>query len=117
VKAPPSNGASMSHAVRQHGPIEEMKMKTNKADSRKVNPRAFKRAFQKAIDQLHKPGTRLCQMHSRGGSVWFLVPGIVDDDVAQKLIAMPNVRGNSDGLFPHQPQTWQVVSTTSTAAA
>jgi hypothetical protein len=73
--------------------------------------------LKRAIDQMHRPGTRLCKMHSKQGPIWLLVPGgVISDDVANALIDLPNVAGSADALFPHMHQTWRVLPSARAAA-
>lgn len=67
--------------------------------------------LRKALDMMHE-GSALMQMNKSGDSkAWYLVPGgEVSGDVAQAIIAMPNVHGNEDGLFPGISQTWKMKS-------
>jgi hypothetical protein len=66
--------------------------------------------LKRAIDQMHKPGTRLCLMHGRDGKEWFLLPGgRVSAEVAAKLIMQSNVVGQPDALLPGMSQTWIIV--------
>jgi hypothetical protein len=92
-----------------------MKMKTNKP---RINARQFKRVLMNATLQLQRPGVRLCRMNSKPGPTWFLLPGgIIDDNVAAALIALPNVVAGKDGLLPHHDQTWRIASSSSASAA
>jgi hypothetical protein len=69
--------------------------------------------YKRAIDQMQKPGTRLCQMHGPDGKRWFLLPGgPVSAEVASKIIAQSNVIGQPDALFPGMSQTWVVIPST-----
>jgi hypothetical protein len=67
--------------------------------------------LRKAIDYMHE-GSALMQMNKSGDAkAWYLVPGgEIDDNTAQALIAMPNVKPNDDGLFPGISQTWKIKS-------
>jgi hypothetical protein len=81
--------------------------------SSKTNVNAHARlTLKRAIDQMQKPGTRLCHMHGRDGQNWFLLPGgPVSAEVAAKIIAQGNVIGQPDALFPGMSQTWVVIPT------
>lgn len=44
-----------------------------------------------------------------GGKAYFIVPGgAVTYEIAEKLIARPDVMACQDGLFPGCDQTWQI---------
>lgn len=68
--------------------------------------------FTKAMDALRRPNARLVRMRSDGalnGFAHYVVPGgYVEPDVAEKIKAHPQVRGDSDGLFPGHDQTWRI---------
>jgi hypothetical protein len=59
--------------------------------------------------ELMRDGRRhLAQMHTRHGVKWFVIPGgEVSDDVAQSLLARPDIQPSEDGLFPGISQTFQ----------
>lgn len=65
--------------------------------------------LRKAIDLMHT-GSRLMQMNKPGETpAWFLVPGgEISHDIAEELMAMPNVHAQEDGLFPGHSQTWRM---------
>jgi hypothetical protein len=68
--------------------------------------------YKKAIDLMHKHGTRLVRMTSDAspeGFVHYVVPGgHVSPDVADKIKKHPAVSAGSDGLFPGHDQTWRI---------
>jgi hypothetical protein len=66
-------------------------------------------SYSRAILQMNKAGTRLCQMHEKGELAWFLVPGgPISADTARMIIAQRNVIGQKDAMFPGLHQTWIV---------
>jgi hypothetical protein len=72
-------------------------------------PRKKHVSYKRAVLQLQKTGTRLCQMHKKGGQAWYLIPGgEISDETAHKLLMQPNVIGQDDALFPGLHQTWIV---------
>jgi hypothetical protein len=64
------------------------------------------RLYDKCVDLLGR-GSRLVNMTKpEGGRGWYLVPGReITEDVAQKLIARPDVFAEGDALFPGMTQT------------
>lgn len=65
--------------------------------------------LRQAIDLMHT-GSRLMQMNKAGDQpAWYLVPGgEISHDLAETLMAMPNVSAQEDGLFPGHSQTWRM---------
>lgn len=65
-------------------------------------------SFAKAVDMLHKPGTRMMIMHTGDGDHFYIVPGgRVDQAAAHKIIQRPDIIEFDDGLFPGNPQSWR----------
>lgn len=68
--------------------------------------------FKRAIDLMHRTGTRLVRMHTTAsptGHAYYVVPGgYVEPDVAQKIKEYPGAVAGDDGLFPGCDQTWTV---------
>jgi hypothetical protein len=59
----------------------------------------------KAVDAMYR-GAVLIKTH---GDDYFVVPGDrVTPLVAEQIMAMPNVRGQLDALWPGMSQTWRV---------
>jgi hypothetical protein len=53
-------------------------------------------------------GSCLAQMHTVRGMKWFLVPdGEVKDEIAQALLARPDIQPSGDALFPGLSQTFK----------
>jgi hypothetical protein len=67
-------------------------------------------SLKKALDLLHRHGTRLVMMHSHEspeGRVHYVIPGgYVEPRTAELIKKHPAVTANADGLFPGQDQTW-----------
>jgi hypothetical protein len=66
--------------------------------------------LKQAVDLLlHKPGTRLMQMHGRDGLEFYIVPGgRVDASDAQLILKRPDIKpADDDGTFPGCPQQWR----------
>jgi hypothetical protein len=56
-----------------------------------------------------RSGAALMQMNSPQGRKWYVVPGReVDEEIAKKVIAEPDVFPSDDGLFPGIPQTYKI---------
>jgi hypothetical protein len=64
--------------------------------------------FNRAIDLLRKPDTRMIKQNCNGRTQHFMVPGGLVDQVAQKIKDHPQVRAGKDGLFPGHEQTWRI---------
>lgn len=61
-----------------------------------------------AADLMRAGGT-LQQMHSKSGPCWYIVPGgEVTENVANALLARPDVQPSDDGLFPGISQTFRL---------
>jgi hypothetical protein len=62
---------------------------------------------------MHRSGTRLVKMNAgRRGLEFYVIPGgPVTAETAKAIIAMPNVVGGKDGLFPGLDQTWRIIET------
>lgn len=66
--------------------------------------------FTKAVDLLHRVGTRMMIMHSPDGDHFYIIPGgVVDRGAAQKILQRPDIQEFDDGLFPGNPQSWKMV--------
>jgi hypothetical protein len=67
-------------------------------------------AIQRVKDRM-RSGAPLVRMHSPTGVRWYVVPGgEVSEQIAQKIIAEPDVFPANDGLFPGIPQTYRLDS-------
>jgi hypothetical protein len=65
--------------------------------------------FNRAMDLLRKPDTRMIKQNSGGRTQYFIVAGgAVDEPTAQKIKDHPQVRAGRDGLFPGHEQTWRI---------
>ena len=65
--------------------------------------------YNRAIDLMRLPETRLVQTHSERGTVFYVVPGgYVEPATAQKIISHPQVRASEDGMWPGMSQTWRL---------
>lgn len=68
--------------------------------------------YQRAVDLLRLPNRRLVKMHINKNGLkqqWFLMPdGPVGDDLAEKLLARPDVVTIDAGLLPETPQSWKI---------
>jgi hypothetical protein len=61
-----------------------------------------------AVDLMRDGRRHLVQMHTVGGKKWFLVPGgEVKGEIAQALLARPDIQPSNDGLFPGISQTYK----------
>jgi hypothetical protein len=70
-------------------------------------------ALRRALDLMHRTGTRLVLMHtntrSGNGVAYFIVPGgAVDRETAEKIKKHPAVTASGDALFPNMSQTWRL---------
>lgn len=68
--------------------------------------------LKKAMDLMHRTGTRLVKMRSTGeGFSYYLVPGgYVEPSTAEKIKSHPYVQALDDGLFPGHDQTWRLLT-------
>lgn len=70
--------------------------------------------LKKAMDLMHRTGTRLVKMRSDGapgGFSYYLVPGgYVEPSTAEKIKGHPYVQAMEDGLFPGHDQTWRLLT-------
>jgi hypothetical protein len=77
---------------------------------KRLPPKAI--GLKKAMEMMHRHGTRLVQMHtdsSPDGLAHYVIPGgYVEPDVAEKIKSHPLVRAGEDGLFPGHDQTWRM---------
>lgn len=65
--------------------------------------------FNKAVDLLHRTGTRMMVMRANDGDHFYIVPGgRVDPRAAQKILLRPDIIEFDDGLFPGNPQSWKM---------
>lgn len=65
--------------------------------------------FNKAIDLLHRTGTRMMIMHASDGDHFYIVPGgRVERSAAQKILQRADIIEFDDGLFPGNPQSWRM---------
>jgi MOSC domain-containing protein YiiM len=63
----------------------------------------------KAVDLLHRPGTRMMIMHAGDGDHFYVVPGgRVNRDDAHEILKRPDIIEFDDGLFPGNPQSWKI---------
>lgn len=61
-----------------------------------------------AADLMRAGGT-LQHMNSKSGPCWYIVPGgEVTENVANALLARPDVQPSDDGLFPGISQTFRL---------
>jgi hypothetical protein len=61
-----------------------------------------------ALD-LMREGRLLTKMHTVSGLRWFIVPGgRVTDNVAERILARPDVQPSDPGLFPGCAQTFRL---------
>lgn len=66
--------------------------------------------FNKAVELLHRVGTRMMIMHANDGDHFYIIPGgVVDRGAAQKILQRPDIIEFDDGLFPGNPQSWKMV--------
>jgi hypothetical protein len=68
-----------------------------------------------ALEELRQDGVELVHLHlpaSEGGHGFYVVPGggRVKDKDAQKILARPDVKPYSAGLFPENVQSWKLVA-------
>jgi hypothetical protein len=67
-----------------------------------------KMAVMRVKDRM-RDGAKLMQMHSPNGKRWYVVPGReVDEEIAKRVIAEPDVFPSNDGLFPGISQTYSI---------
>jgi len=65
--------------------------------------------FNKAMDLMRRPQTRLIQTNVSNKPTYYVVPGgRVSDDVAKQIIIHPRVRAAGDAMWPGLSQTWQI---------
>ena len=64
---------------------------------------------ERAAVELMRAGRRcLVQMHTHRGVKWFLVPGgEIRNELAETLLARPDIQPSHDGLFPGISQTYR----------
>ncbi len=66
-------------------------------------------SLNKAVDLMHKTGTRMMIMHASDGDHFYIVPGgRVDRGAAQKILMRHDIVEFDDGLFPVNPQSWRM---------
>jgi hypothetical protein len=70
------------------------------------------KSFNRAMDAMRRPGSRLIQTNHQGGPDFWIAPGGVriEPDIARRVIAHPQVVGGKDALFPGHDQTWTILS-------
>lgn len=63
---------------------------------------------------LRKPGYKLMKMHCNNAKepmAYYILPGgYISAEIAEKLIARPDIVPNHDGLLPDTPQSWQLIT-------
>ena len=60
---------------------------------------------------LMQKGSKLTKTYNRTGTGWCLEPGgEISPKVAAKLLKLPHVQPNGDGLFPDTSQTFRLCS-------
>jgi len=65
--------------------------------------------FNKAMDLMRRPQTRLIQTNVNNNPTYYVVPGgRVSDDVAKQIINHPSVRAAGDAMWPGLSQTWRI---------
>jgi len=66
-------------------------------------------SLHKAMDLMRRPGAHLIQTNGRYPQ-WFIAPDgdRVDPEIAKRIVADPQVRGDEDCLWPGLSQTWRV---------
>jgi len=68
--------------------------------------------FHRAMDAMQEPGARMIQTFSFWGKPdYSIVPsfGRVEQKIAERIIAHPQVIGGKDALFPGHHQTWRIL--------
>lgn len=65
----------------------------------------------KSVLAAMRKGATLCKGFVRGGRAFWLHPSmvIVSADLAERIIALPGVKPNGDGLFEDASQTWKLI--------
>ena len=67
--------------------------------------------YNKAIDLMRRPDTRLIKTHRDNSLTYYVVPGgRVSEAVAKQIIAHPLVKAAEDGMWPGLSQTWRLRS-------
>ena len=76
----------------------------------KAKKQATALRLRQAVDLLlHRPGTRLMQMHGRNGPEFYVVPGgRLDERDARQILKRPDIKAFDDGLFPGCPPQWRL---------
>ena len=66
--------------------------------------------FQKAMDLMRRPDSRLIKTHtSNGGCAHYIAPGgYIEPEVAEQIKKHPLVRAGEDGMWPGLSQTWRI---------
>jgi hypothetical protein len=59
---------------------------------------------------LRQPGATLVRAYAGGNPQYRIFPDgwLVPEEIATKLIALPDVRGQGDGLFPGLDESWRL---------
>jgi len=66
--------------------------------------------FTKAVELLHRTGTRMMIMHASDGDHFYIVPGgVIERGAAEKILQRADIQEFDDGLFPGNPQSWKMV--------
>jgi len=63
----------------------------------------------KALDLLHRPGTRLVRLHAHDRTAGFYIwpdGGRVPTNIVQALLARNDIQPYDSGLLPGCPQSW-----------
>jgi hypothetical protein len=73
-------------------------------------PRPSKRNLELATNLLRQPGATLVRAYAGGNPQYRIFPDgrLVPEAVATRLIALPDIRGQGDGLFPGLDQSWRL---------
>jgi hypothetical protein len=65
--------------------------------------------FNKAMDLMRRPETRLVKTNRDNSHVYYVIPGgRVSDEVAKQIVSHPLVREGKDGMWPGLSQTWRI---------
>jgi hypothetical protein len=57
---------------------------------------------------LMRKGQSLVRMHTRHGAKWFLADGQLADEIAQRIVARPDVKTRDAGLFSGCAQIYRL---------
>jgi len=66
--------------------------------------------LQRAMDLLRRPGRHMIQTNRMRVSHHYIVPdgGSISTEVAEKIKAHPQVKGDADSLWPGMSQVWRM---------